>query len=238
MDQPAKLWTRLLLTLGLCFSMAQELRAENSSANSTKAAPARDRDTSADSDAATSPEPSFGHAGQFGLRAALVGGYRMILRYDESPYCREYDAAKSASDQVKFCGHGGPLGLDLGLSFAPLDSVEPFIWARFGLAGEKSTDTSPLILLGAGARIYTMSDAAFKVYVEPALGLELEGGQGHQPWARFEYKQDVVLHVAAGPSWEISQNFGVFADAGLTVGILRALQSSLELKAGLQARLP
>lgn len=179
----------------------------------------------------------LGHGGQFGLRAALVMGYRMVLRYDESPYCRDYDPAKSVQDQAKFCGHTGPLAVDLGLSFAPLNFVEPYIWARFGFSGEEETRTDPLVILGAGARIYTMSDSAFKIYVEPAVGLELEKGGDDGLWSGFEYKQDLVFHVAAGPQFDITENFGLFVDGGVTLGILRAIHSSLELKAGLQGRL-
>jgi len=182
---------------------------------------------------------SFGHGQQFGLRAALVLGYRVVMRYDESPYCREYDFDKSPADQAKFCGHGAPLAVDLGLSFAPVDFIEPFVWARLGLSGEEPTDTEPVMILGAGARVFTMSDSAFKIYIEPAIGVELEGGQGHEPWASSgEYKTDVVLHLAAGPQIDLHRNFGLFVDGGITMGILRAIHSSLELKAGLQARLP
>jgi hypothetical protein len=181
-----------------------------------------------------SEDDDFGHGRQFALRAALVLGYRMVLRYDDSPLCREYDLSKTPDDQAKFCGHGAPLALDLGLSFAPLDFIEPYLWARFGLAEEKETRTAPVVILGAGARLYTMSDSAFKIYVEPAVGVELENGSV----TGTEYKKDFVFHLAAGPQLDVARNVGLFVDGGLTLGILRSLHSSLELKAGIQARLP
>ncbi|HLV68118.1 MAG TPA: hypothetical protein VKY73_20005 [Polyangiaceae bacterium] len=180
----------------------------------------------------------FGHGGQFGFRVGLVGGYRMVLRYDESPYCVEPDPTKTASDQQKFCGHGAPLGLDLALSFAPLDFVEPFLWARLGLAREAQTDTDAIVILGAGARLYTMSDSPFKIYVEPAVGFELEGGGADPRYAVGDYKRDLVFHLAAGPQIDFSDNIGVFADGGVTLGVRRAIHSALELKAGVQVRLP
>jgi hypothetical protein len=187
-----------------------------------------------EADVTSESDSAFGHGGQFALRAALVLGYRMVLRYDDSPFCREYDLSKTPGDQPKFCGHGAPLALDLGLSFAPLDFIEPYLWARFGLAEEKETRTAPVVILGAGARIYTMSDSAFKIYVEPAAGVELENGSV----TGSEYKKDFVFHLAAGPQLDVARNVGLFVDGGLTVGILRALHSSLELKAGVQARFP
>src|SRR5512146_2083797 len=88
-----------------------------------------------------SGDQSFGHGRQFGLRAGIVGGYRMIFRYDKSPFCADYDPKKSIKDQQKFCGHAAPFATELALSFAPLDSVEPFLFARLGLSSEKETDT-------------------------------------------------------------------------------------------------
>lgn len=234
---------RMVLALSVTCSLTSAVHAEDKieeepDSNANAEPVALEPDETKKYDRFNAEPDDLGHARQFGLRAALVAGYRMVLRYDESPFCREYDPAKSAADQVKFCGHGGPLALDLGLSFSPFDFIEPYVWARFGLAGEEKTDTQPVLILGAGTRIYTMSDSALKIYVEPAIGLELEAGQGNQPWARFDYKKDVVFHVAAGPQFDLARNVGVFIDGGITLGILRAIHSSLELKAGVQARLP
>lgn len=186
----------------------------------------------------------FGHSGQVGLRAALVAGYRMVLRYDDSPLCRAYDASKGGvEDQVKFCGHTAPLALDLALSYGLMDFFEPYVWARFGFAQETETGTKPVVLLGAGTRLYTMSDSPFKIYVDPAIGLQFEGGiEGSQAalgsLGTEGYEKDLVFHLAAGPQFDFTENIGLFADAGLTVGVFRAISSSLELRAGLQARLP
>lgn len=200
-----------------------------------------------------SSEKDFGHGGQFGLRLGAVWGYRMVFRYPDSPFCSTPDTAKTVDDQQQFCGHGGPWALDAGLSFAPLDSIEPYVWGRVGLGGEDQTNTESVLILGAGVRIYTMSDAALKIFVEPAVGFELEGGAddalydpaapgGWDPLDRAdyspEYKRDLVFHLAAGPHWDFSENFGAYASAGLTVGVLRYIHASMELQLGVQARLP
>lgn len=184
--------------------------------------------------------PAFGHERQFGLRAGVVGGYRMVFRYDESPYCAEPDPAKTPKDQQKFCGHAAPLAAELAVSFAPVDSLEPFLFGRLGLASEDETDTKPLVLLGAGFRAYTMSDSALKVFIEPAIGWELEGGGDDPRWRATnpKYKKDVVFHLAAGPQYDFAKNFGAFLDAGITTGILRSIHSNLEVQAGVQLRVP
>jgi hypothetical protein len=186
-------------------------------------------------------EPDLGHGFQFGLRGAVLGGYRMVFGYDESPLCAEFEPQKG-TDQQKICGFMGPPLLDLGLSFAPLDSIEPFLWGRLGLGGEDRTGTDALKVLGAGVRIYTMSDAQFKIFVEPSVGLELEGGDEAQLNYLLEpnanYGTDFLFRMAAGPQFEIGRHVGIYAQAGMTVGILRAIHSTLEFGVGLQLRAP
>jgi hypothetical protein len=192
-------------------------------------------------------DESFGHAMQFGLRAGLVGGYRMIFRYDKSPFCHAPDLAKSDKDQQKFCGNGAPLALDLALSFGVLDFVEPYAWARFGFSGEGATNTKALTAFGAGARIYTMSDSKFKIFVEPAIGVEVEGGAGNPNWTfrtsnppgqKPDYKQDFLFHLGVGPQYDFARAFGVYVHAGLTTGVIRYIHTELELSGGVQVRVP
>lgn len=192
------------------------------------------------STARAADKDSFGHAKQFGLRVGLLGGYNMIFRYDQSPFCAEPDLSKPTKDQQKVCGHAAPLALDLAASFAPLDFIEPYVFLRLGLKGERETNTLPLQVFGAGARIYTMSDSAFKIFIEPALAWEFENG-GRLPFAPNydpKYKNDLLIHLAAGPQLDFARYAGVFLDAGLTTGILRSIHTELELQLGVQARFP
>jgi hypothetical protein len=197
-------------------------RAESEPAPASDKAPAKD---------------SYGHGGQFGLRAGLVGGYNMIFRYDQSAFCAPPEAGK---DPQKVCGHAAPLAFDLAASYAVLDFVEPYAFLRLGLGAETQTHTSPVKILGVGARVYTMSDSAFKIFIDPALAWELEGGTSdaaaYNPKA--VYKKDLLIHLAAGPQFDFSRYAGVFVDAGLTTGILRAIHTELEFQLGVQARFP
>jgi hypothetical protein len=190
----------------------------------------------------TDEAPAYGHGRQFGLRGGLVGGYRMIFRYDKSPFCAKPDMTKKdpVKDQQKFCGHVAPLAAEVALSFAPIDAIEPFLFGRFGLSREAQTDTKPLLSFGLGLRVYTMSDSAFKVFIEPAIGSELEGDGNDPLWElnQPDYKKDVLFHLAAGPQYDFAKNVGVFLDAGITTGVLRAIHSNLELHGGFQLRGP
>lgn len=189
-------------------------------------------------------DEDFGHGMQFGLRAGLSGGYRMVFRYDKSPFCRAPDPLKADKDQQKFCGHGAPLALDVAISFAVLDFIEPYAWARFGLGdGEAETNTESVMAFGAGARIYTMSDSKFKIFVEPAIGVEVEGGAGNPAWTfmdgtKPEYKTDFLFHLGVGPQYDFARAFGIYVNAGITTGVLRYIHTGLEISGGAQLRVP
>jgi hypothetical protein len=198
-------------------------------------------DTAAASSEVQPTKPmELGHAGQFSLRAGLVGGMRVIVRYGHSPFCA--DPTKDAvGEERTLCGHASPLALDLGAGFAAIDGFEPFLWARLGFTGESQTDTAPLTVLGGGARLYAMSDAAFKVLVEPAFGVEFEGGGNDPAWQQrgeTDYRTDLLFHLAAGPHYDFTKNFGAYIDAGVTLGILRALHGTMEAQLGVQGRYP
>lgn len=235
---------------------ASTAKASNGSGAPADGAPAEPKKTSSELSASTRDEhsapeekagsehadESFGHGMQFGLRAGVTGGYRMIFRYDKSPFCHTPKGVAD-KDEQKFCGNAAPMALDLALSFGVVDFAEPYAWARFGLGGEASTNTEAVMAFGVGARIYTMSDSKFKIFVEPAIGMEVEGGAGNTQW-RFdngqipEYKKDFLFHLGVGPQYDFARAFGIYLNAGLTTGVLRYIHTELEVSLGAQVRVP
>lgn len=211
---------------------ADDAKSEEASEDAAKGDEAKEdagKDGEASDDKAKEDD-AFGHGGQVGLRVGLLGGYRMILRYDDSQFCTEFDPEKSVSDQQKFCGHPAPFALSTALSYGIADWLEPFAWGRFGLASEGETDTEPVVMFGLGVRVYTMSDSAFKIFIEPAIGLEVEDG------LYAAYDTDVALHLAAGPTFDINRYFGIYLTGGLTTTVVRYLASTLEFDLGIQGR--
>ena len=189
------------------------------------------------------PPEAFGHGGQFGLRVGLIAGYRMIFRYDDSPYCRPYDPMKPESEQAKSCGHAAPLATEFALSYGLIDFLEPYVWLRLGLSAEEETNTQPVQILGLGTRLYTMSDSAFKIFIEPAIAYEFEGEGDHPdplapPGYDPNYSKDLVFHLGIGGHYDFHKNVGAFIDGGVTTGVLRGIHSELEVQLGFQGRYP
>ena len=188
---------------------------------------------------AVEPESEYSHKMQPGLRAAYLGGYRMIFRYDESPLCNPEDVGVPPADQKKSCGHAAPGALDLAFTFGVLDSLEPYLWVKLGLGQEDETDTAPVRIVGIGTRIYTMPTSQFKIYLEPAIGVEFEGQGDIDVYNdSFEYKTDTVFHFGFGPQYDFTPWLGVYIHGGMTVGILRSINGTLEYGGGLQLRAP
>jgi len=181
-------------------------------------------------------DKSFSHKGQFNLGLGVGVGYRVVMRYDKSPECST--ARDDDGFPVKMCGYVSPLMLDAAFGYAVTGGFEPFLWGRFGLAQESNSHTAPLVMLGVGTRLYTIDDSAFKLYIEPALGVELEGAATDAYARVYEYKRDLIVRLGIGPQYDFSRNVGIFATAGLTAGMFRAIQTWLDLHAGVQARFP
>lgn len=186
---------------------------------------------------AADPEGT-GHGGQFGLRVGVVGGYRMMFRYADSPFC-----GPPGTDDAESCFYGAPWNLDVALGYAPFDALEVFGWGRFGLGHDTETDTDPLRAFGAGVRIYTMNDAPLKFFVQPAVAMSFEGGGQDPLWrsrgaTRPQYDSDLLFHFSVGPQYDFNRQVGAYAGLGMTVGARRAMSATLEGTLGLQARYP
>lgn len=216
---------------------------EDGSAKSTDAGTDNESGETGDSAGGAAPAPKSGgtsakdtsHGGQFHVRLDLVAGYRIVMRYDESPLC----AAPDGKEPRKFCGFSAPLGLETAIGYAPTSGIEPFLWGRFGLGKESETQTAPLVAVGAGLRLYTMSDAPFKFFIEPAIGMELEkGASGATDNAGKDYAQDWLLRLGVGPQYDINRYVGIYFAGSMTVGVVRALHSFMDLHGGVQARFP
>lgn len=178
----------------------------------------------------------FGHFMQVGARGGISIPYKIMFRFDDSPECNVNN--KDGEEGGKVCGLLAPPALDLALSFALLDAIEPYVWMRMGLNDETKTQTEALRVFGAGVRIYTMSDSMFKVFFEPAVGVETEGALNAAAAASADYGTDFFIHLNAGLQVDFIRNLGVYISLGPNVSFLRAITTTLEGNVGLQVRVP
>jgi hypothetical protein len=192
-------------------------------------------ESGAASDKPEGEEPTFGHGGQFGLRSDLALGYKVLIRFDDSPPC---DLPTLGTDEEKqVCGFANAPALDLALSYALFDSIEPYLWFRLGLGEPEKTFTSATRWVGAGIRIYTMSDSQLKIFFEPGAAIELEGATAGAP-PGANYDTDFVGHVHFGLQYDFLENLGLYVSAGPNVSFVRAIGTDFEGAIGLQLRGP
>lgn len=203
-------------------------------------APRKDQGTDTAGPAA-SRDDALVHAGQFGVRAGFLFGFKTDFRYPHSPLCKQFDSSKAPDEQQKVCGYLAAPATEIALSYAATDSVEPYLFGRFGFSGQSQTNTDPLVVLGLGVRLYVLNDSPFKLYVEPGLGWELEGGAGDPRWdlgVSPEYKQDMLIHLGIGPQYDITKNVGIYLNGAVDVGMFRALSGTMLANLGVQVRFP
>jgi hypothetical protein len=199
---------------------------------------------------AAPPDEDYAHGGQFDVRAEAVFGYKMLFRYDKSPRCAPYDftPGKNPKDQQKFCGFGAAPQIGVAIGFSPIGFFEPFAFARFGLSSSETerTNMGKAVLAGAGMRLYTMSDAAFKFFFSPWIGFDFthgpvdpnDAGDSLLQIVPGSYKTDLLVHLDIGPQYDFSKGFGAYVSGGLTFGVLRYLGATADLSIGIQMRAP
>jgi hypothetical protein len=137
-----------------------------------------------------------------------------------------------------------PPQIGLALGFALVDFFEPFVLARFGLSNDADhTNSGKTFLIGAGARLYTISDSKLKVFFSPWLGLDFTKGpvDPENPNLHIDesnYRTDLLVHLDLGPELDVSRQVGIYLSGGLTMGLLRYLSADAELSLGVQVRAP
>ncbi len=184
--------------------------------------------------AAAPAEEDFGHFGQFGIRIGYSPGYKVQLRFEDSPPCPLQDDGEGELD---VCGYGTAGALDMAVSFALLDAIEPYLWMRLGLGEDDTTMTQAAQYFGAGVRIYTMSDSKLKLFFEPALAMETEGATDDAPNDR-KYDTDFVVHLHFGLQYDFAKYVGLYASLGPNVSFVRSIGTELGGTIGVQARFP
>lgn len=187
-------------------------------------------------------EEDLGHQLQFGLRPGLVVPYKVMFRFDDSPLCDiDGDGAgdlNSDGEDAPTCGFMMSPQVELALSFAPLDGIEPYVWTRFGTGDETETGTEAALLFGAGVRLYSMATSKFKLFFDVAAGLEVEGAINPANEKTHNYGTQGFGRLGFGPQFDFNRYVGAFLVLGPGFAVPRSISMQVEGLIGLQGRVP
>lgn len=219
---------------------AEEIALDEEAADADESSSPRESADTPDHQPARESTSSEGteRRGQIGLRLGVVGGYRMMFRYDPSPFC-----TPQGSESDEACFYGAPWATEFALSYSVTNTLELFVWSRLGLGREPETDTDALRALGAGIRVLSSHDTPLKMFVQPLVALSFEGGGRDPAWrsrggVQADYRSDLLFHISLGPQYDFNRHLGVYGGVGMTAGTLRALSATVEGSLGLQVRYP
>ena len=170
------------------------------------------------------------HRGQVGGDAALGLGYRVLFPYHDGEFCGMVDR--------KVCSGRSPAFLALGLSYGVSDTVDLLVELRLGLDGDfkrggSMGDGPKPVWLAPGAKFFFDESGRWKLFSTVQLAIDFTDYTGSGASGT-----DYGLHNSNGLLYELSQNFGLYARVGETVGVVRWLRFELEGGVGLQGRLP
>ena len=176
----------------------------------------------------TPPADSMTHENQVGLRLGLGVPFIFAVKYGKGPACDDTRGAEGN----EFCRHFGAPMIDLELSFGVSDTVELGAVARFGLADDEAANANPLAF-GIGARAFTSPHAMFKGSLGGRFMIDLTYSDVPE-WSSV----DIGARGELGLQLDVVRYFGVYAQVGATLMILRALSFAFDATGGIQGRFP
>jgi hypothetical protein len=172
-------------------------------------------------------EDSLSHEDQVGIRLGAAVPFVFAIRYGEGPRC--------AAGEETFCRRLGVGLFDIDLSYGLSRSVEVSVLGRIGLATDEASGGRPFVL-GIGLRGYVSADSAAKVYAGGKLIFDITAADEavNPDWGTL----DVGLRGEFGVAVDFVRYFGLFAQVGLNLQVLRGLYLIGDLSGGVQARFP
>jgi hypothetical protein len=195
---------------------AEQRAAEGQPEPNARRAPAPDPDAR--------PVDSLSHRYQLGLRVGAGVDGRFSIQYGNGPSC--------GTAGESFCRRIGTGLLDLELGFGLSDKVELSVLGRFGLADDAAAQARPL-MLGLGVRAYGSPHAMTKLFFGARAMLDLTSSE--MP----KYKSiDVGLRGEFGVIVDVLRYLGIYAQLGVGIHILNALNFIGDVTGGIQARIP
>lgn len=173
---------------------------------------------------------SLDHELQLGIRVGAGVPFFFGLRYSGGPRCDD----SNPMDPNTFCVGVGSGIIDFDLSFGVSADVEIVVLGRIGMIGVEPTEQNN-IQIGIGVRAYMSPASIFKVYLAPALILDLTpAGTVMSDWGDVDFG----VRGAFGFQVDIVRYVGLFIELGVNILFVRSFGIGPYATGGFQIRFP
>jgi hypothetical protein len=167
--------------------------------------------------------PDLDHKLQFGFAVLPGTGYRTIFPYQENVGCGQVNK--------RVCSGRLPFFLDVQPSFGFALHWDVLVDLRFGLE-QDFTDTHQFAV-APGFRYWTDPQEPIKLYATIQIAYDTTAQRDD-----LKHNNDVAFRNSNGVMFEVMRNFGIYVQAGETIGFVRWLRFEIDLGVGVQARIP
>jgi hypothetical protein len=169
--------------------------------------------------------PDLDHKLQFGFALLPGTGYRTIFPYQETVGCGQVDK--------HVCSGRLPFFLDVQPSFGFAFHWDVLVDLRFGL--EQDFTNTHQFAVAPGFRYWTDPEEPIKLYATIQIAYDTTA---QHDTANLKHNNDVAFRNSNGVMFEVMRNFGIYVQAGETIGFVRWLRFEIDLGVGVQARIP
>lgn len=176
------------------------------------------------------PSDSRHHGSQIGVRLAFVYPWLLAIKYKDGPACS--DELDEDGEPEEFCIRGTVPTLDFELAFGASERLEIAFAMRFGLDQDEVSDANPLGI-GLGIRAYPAPHSVVKAFISARLWIDIQSSDADN-WNNV----DVGARGAFGIQVDPARFLGIFAQAGMTIFMLRGFWFMPDVGGGVQIRFP
>jgi hypothetical protein len=167
--------------------------------------------------------PDLDHKLQFGFALLPGTGYRTIFPYQDTVGCGQVDK--------HVCSGRLPFFLDVQPSFGFAFHWDVLVDLRFGL--EQDFTNTRQFAVAPGFRYWTDPEEPIKLYATIQIAYDTTAQRDD-----LKHNNDVAFRNSNGVMFEVMRNFGIYVQAGETIGFVRWLRFEIDLGVGVQARIP
>jgi hypothetical protein len=163
------------------------------------------------------------HKLQFGFAIMPGLGYRTIFPYQENVGCGQTGK--------RVCSGRLPFFIDLQPSFGFAVHWDLLVDLRFGI--EQDFTGTRQFAVAPGFRYWVDPELPVKFFATIQAAYDTTAQRND-----LKHNNDLAFRNSNGMMFEVLRNFGIYFQAGETIGLVRWLRFEIDLGVGIQARVP